>query len=87
MNTPTTPPITTTGKVIISLLAALSALRLYEFFMYGYALASLLGAAAMALLAYGAYQNRFGKRPIKIGTYATGAGIILMIAAVAMRFI
>lgn len=78
----------TESKIFLVILLAFSTLRLIDFLFFGYELRSLIAALGLALMGFGTFKNGVGKEaPHRAGRYASGIGIAMVLASVAMRLI
>jgi len=86
----------TGAKIFMGVAAILAAVNMIDFIFYGQELRHLLAAVGFALMTYGTLKNGFSltrtaatDRPAAVhagGRYANNAGLLLVLASIALRF-
>ena len=88
MNSISKAPITGSAKFMLVAFVILGVIRLADFIFYGQELRDLIAGIGFALMSFGIYKNGFGKDASDLpGRYASIAGIIMVLAAIAMRYL
>jgi len=87
MNPVPRTPMSNTAKWALGLFVAFGAIRVIDFIFYGQQMRDLLAGTGLLLIAYGIYKNGFRSTDFHTaGRYASIAGTVLVLAAIAMRF-
>ena len=88
MNSALKAPISNAAKVLLVVFVVVGTIRMIDFIFYGQEMRSALSGIGFALMAYGLYRNGLEKRAQDAsGRYATYAGVILVLGAIAARFL
>ncbi|MDR7192095.1 hypothetical protein [Luteimonas terrae] len=82
-------PLTTAGNIFVFLFALFAIVGFIDYAFYGQQLRNLLSGLGFSLLVYGALKNGFSAtEPQHVpGSYATILGSLLLVAAIALRFL
>ena len=81
--------LTTGGKLLVSLFVLFAIVGFIDYAFYGQQLRNLLSGIGFSLLAYGTLKNGLSgaQSPQTVASYATISGSILLVVAIALRFL
>lgn len=88
MNSISRSPLSGIAKVMLVLFVVVGAIRLVDFIFYGRELRDLIAGVGFALMGYGMYKNGLAREALDPGgRYASIAGVVLVLVAIAMRYL